>query len=408
MNYWQNLWSALRGSGSRRDAGVQNPSPGGYGGDAASQVTEETAMQVSAVWACVNLLAETVSSLPIHVYRTTDKGRELVTDHWLLDLLSKPNRYQTRLEFFETLVTNLVLHGNSYAEKTILAGRVRSLLPLMSSQMETTLLRDGSLVHAYSTDTGVKVFSDQSIWHLKLSGNCIVGKSPLGYGRNMVGIAQASEQTMTSIYRNGGKRSGALSIDKLLTSEQRQTLRENFGTLTTGDDARLLVLELGMKFDPISMSPQDIELLASRRFQTEEIARWFGVPSVLINDTAGTTAWGSGISQILDGFHKLKLRSLLERIEASIEAHLFEDSDRKEGLEIEFDYESLLRTDLKARMEGYQTAIQGSILKPNEARRIEGWAPADGGDALLAQVNMVPLEMLGRIKQTQGANDAAA
>ncbi len=136
--------------------------------------------------------------------------------------------------------------------------------------------------------------------------------------------------------------------------------------------------------------------------------RWVGVPSVLINDTAGTTAWGSGISQILDGFHKLKLRSLLERIEASIEAHLFEDADRKDGLEIEFDYESLLRTDLKARMEGYQTAIQGSILKPNEARRIEGWAPADGGDALLAQVNMVPLEMLGRIKQTQGANDAAA
>lgn len=407
MNYWQNLWAAVTG-GSRRDAGVQNPSPSGYGAASAVPVSEETALQVSAVWASVKLLSETVASLPIHVYQKTDNGDKLTSDHWLLGLLRKPNQYQTRLEFFETLVANLVLHGNAYAQKTIIAGRVRALLPLMSAQVETELMRDGSVIHKYSNEGGVHVFAAPSVWHLKLAGNCVVGKSPLGFGRNMIGIAQASEQTMSDIYRNGGKRSGVLSMDKLLTPEQRKQLRENFASLTTGDDSRLLVLEMGMKFDPISMSPQDIELLASRRFQIEEIARWFGVPSVLINDTSGSTTWGSGIAQILDGFYKLNLRPILERIEASIEAHLFTDEDREQGFRVEFDFEGLLRSDLKARMEGYQKAIQGSILTPNEARVIEGWPRVQGGDALLAQVNMVPIDKLGQVNKPEMPSDAPA
>lgn len=393
MTFWETMWSALRGSTTRRESGIQYPVPA-YSTSSSVPVSEDTALQISAVWACVRLLAETVASMPINVYRKTNNGRELVPDHWILDLFHKPNRYQTKVEFFETLMLNLALHGNSYARIERLAGEIRSLLPLMAAQVETELMRDGSVVHKYTQDETVAFLAQQSVWHVKLYGNAIVGKSPLAFGRNMIGIAQAADKAVSDVYRNGGKRSGVLSLDRLLTADQRRTIRENFSTLTESTDSRLLVLEMGMKFEAIAMTPQDIELLASRRFQIEEICRWFGVPSVLVNDTMGSTTWGSGIEQLVSGFYKLNLRPYLERIESSIETWLFSNDDRRQH-EIEFDFESLLRADLKTRLDGYRTAIAGTILTPNEVRRIEGWPTMDGGDNLLSQINMTPLEKLG-------------
>jgi len=293
------------------------------------------------------------------------------------------------------------LHGNAYAKIQRINGRVTSLLPMMSAQVEVRLAEDGAVIYEYTSDNQTEFLSEKSVWHLKLYGNGIVGKSPLAFGRNMIGVAQAAESAVTKIYSNGGKRSGALVLDKLLTPEQRDQIRKNFGSLTSSTDDRLMVLEMGMKFDPISMSPQDIELLASRKFQLEEICRWFGVPSILVNDTSGSTTWGSGIEQLVSGFYKLNLRPYLERIEASIQANLFTDEESSK-YEVEFDFEGLLRSDLKSRLEGYRTAIAGSILTPNEVRKIEGWSTMLGGDDLLSQVNMSPLNELGaRRNETQ-------
>ena len=216
----------------------------------------------------------------------------------------------------------------------------------------------------------------------------------------MIGIAQAGENIVSKVYANNGKRSGVLSIDRQLTPDQRDQIRSNFSSLSMGSDDRLLVLEYGMKFDPIAMSPQDIELLASRRFQLGEICRWFGVPSVMVNDTSGSTTWGSGIEQIVSGFYKLNLRPYLERFESSIQANLFTELEDSQ-YEVEFDFEGLLRSDLKSRLEGYRTAVSGSILTPNEVRRIEGWPSMVGGDDLLSQVNMTPLRSLGATDETQ-------
>lgn len=394
LTYWENLWSAIRGgTGTSRNAGIQYETPAAYAIESAVPVTEDTALQVSAVWACVRLLAETVASLPVHVYRKLPNGRVSDKEHWLARMAArKMNRYQTRVEFFETMMLNLALHGNAYARIERIGGKIRSLMPLMASQMEVTLLNDGSIIYTYTEDGRVSVYAEKSIWHVRLNGNGIIGKSPLAFARNIIGVAQAAEQTVTSVYQNGGKRSGVLSVDKLLTKEQRAAIRENFATLTTGDDARLLVLEMGMKFDAISMSPQDIELLASRKFQLEEICRWFGVPSVLVNDTSGGTTWGSGIEQLVTGFYKLNLRPYLERIEASSKRWLLPN----ENAYLEFEFEGLLRSDLKTRLEGYRTGIAGSIMTPNEARLIEGWPSKPGGDDLLSQVNMSPITKLGQ------------
>lgn len=406
MALWQSLWSWL-GGGTVRTPGIQYPGPSTYDVESAVSVTEETAFQVSAVWACVRLLSETVASLPLNVYKKTPTGRVLVGpggEFWFVDLMArKPNRYQTKVEFLETLMLNLTVHGNAYIKKTRVGDQIVSLLPLMSAQVEPTLDQTGSMIYSYTDGTNVDVYSEASIWHTKLFGNGVVGKSPLAFGRNMIGIAQAAEKAVTKIYNNGGKPSGVLSFDRLLTPDQRDTIRANFSSLTTGTDERLLVLEQGAKFDQISMSPQDIELLASRKFQLEEICRWFGVPSVLVNDTSGSTTWGSGIEQLVQGFYKLNLRPYLERLEASIQANLFSIEEAAQ-YEVEFDFEGLLRSDFKSRLEGYRTAIAGSVMTPNEARKLEGLPEVPGGDALLSQINMAPVESLGGIANATQIN----
>lgn len=399
MSLIRTFWSAL--IGPRRLPGVQSPAPGGYPAAAAAPVTFDTALTVSAWWAGCRLLAETVAGLPIHMYRLVDGRRVPADEHALWQLLNlQPNRYQTRVEFLETLMLNLVTSGNAYVAIERLGSRVVSLLPLMSAQMTTELLLDGSVIHRYETGMTTRVYAADSIWHIKLFGNGIVGLSPLAHARQALGIALATENRVSAIHRNGGKPTGLLMIDKLLSPAQRQQIRANLRELAEGNDDNLFVLEAGMKYEQVSMTPQDMELLASRRFELEDVARFLGVPSVLINDTSGTTAWGSGIGQIIDGFYKLNLRPYLERIENSARVHLLPASERWRW-EIEFDFDALLRMDQPTRFDGYHKGIGAGVLTPNEARGLEGWAPKPGGDSLLVQGAMVPLQTVRGRPQSQ-------
>lgn len=402
MNFWTSMWAPIRSwfGGGRQHSGTQSTGPSGSAYPAAVTVTEESALQLSAVWACVRLLSQTVASLPLVVYRTTPNGREVVEGHWFSDLMRRPNKFQTRYEFWEHQIANLALHGNMYARIGRRAGNVISLMPLNPLQVETKVL-DGRVAHIFSSDGDIAVLSSESVWHAKMNGDLVVGRSPIQFGAKVFAVAQAAEMQVSGIYANGGKPSGVLSLDRLLTPEQRAMARENFSSLTTGTDDRLLVLEQGMTFQAISLSPEDIELLASRRYQLEEICRWFGVPSVLVNDTSGSTTWGSGIQQIVAGFYKLNLRPYLEAIENSISTHLLTEEDIRSGIEVEFDFEGLLRADQQSRFDGYAEGIKNAILTPNEARRME-WLPAlPGGDSLLIQGAMVPVEMAGRPSPTE-------
>jgi HK97 family phage portal protein len=385
MNFFTRIGSWMQ-EGLRRIVGVQYGIPSAYAEQSASPVTFDSALQLSSVWACVKLISETVSSLPLTVYKLTPNGRKIDTNHPLTLLFNgKVNRYQTKIEFFETVLLNLLTSGNAYCYiQRINNDRIVGLLPLMSADMTTTLLENGSLVYEYVTDSGVNVYSESNIWHLKLMGNGVIGLSPLAYQRNTLGIAQAAEAAVTNIYKNGAKPSGVLSMDKFLTQEQRDLVRSKFYNLSAGSEERLMVLEGGMKFDAISLSPQDIELLASRQFQISEICRWYGVPSVMINDTSSSTVWGSGIEQIVSGFYKLTLRPLMEKIEASVLINLMNPNDAQRH-EVEFDFNALTRSDLKTRFDSYRVGIYGGFMTPNEARRLEGMPDEDGGDNLYMQ-----------------------
>jgi HK97 family phage portal protein len=382
--------------GLRRFAGLQYGGPAGSDADSPSRpVPFDSAMQLSVVWACVKLLAETVSSLPLGIYRKSGLDRVQDLQHPLAILFSgRVNRYQNRIEFFETLILNLVLHGNCYCLIERRGGLIVSLLPLMSSQMEVRLLGDGSVVYVYTQDAGVDVIAPDRIWHVKGMGNGIIGLSALEYQRRSLGIAIGAEEATAKIYSNGGKRSGVLMIDKLLTPDQRDQVRNNFNGLVEGGQ-RLMVLEAGAKFEAVAMSPQDIELLSSRRYNVEDLARWYGVPSVMVNDTSGSTVWGSGISEIVRGFYKLTLRPILEKVELSMVVNLVPPAERA-TTEVEFDFEGLLRADMKSRFDGYRVGIQGGIATPNECRRWEGLPPMEGGEKLYMQGATVPIDSLGQ------------
>lgn len=388
-----------------RQPGLQTPAPMSYPSPSAAAVNFDTALSVSAWWAGCRLLSETVAGLPVRMYRVNESERTPDESHPLWYLLNvRPNRYQTKVEFFETLMLNLVTSGNAYIAIERVGGRIVSLLPLMSAQMVTELMDDGNVVHTYYSGTSTRVYSADSIWHIKLFGNGVIGLSPLSYARNSLGIGIAAENRVGAVYRNGGKPTGVLMVDKLLTKEQRAQIRANLSELAEGNNDSLFVLEAGMKYESVSMSPQDIELLDSRRFQLEDVARFLGVPSVLINDTSGSTTWGSGVQQIIDGFYKLNLRPYLERLESGIRNHLMSEEDARRYA-VEFDFDALLRMDQSTRFDGYGKGINSGVLTPNEARALEGWKPMDGGDALLVNGTMVPLENVDQKTATVTATD---
>ncbi len=388
-----NLLSWLGVGGSKRIPGTQRLEPSA-GRLTTRIVTDETALQLSAVFSCVRLLAETIAGLPLNFYEVSkDNEKVLAIDHPLYRLLAtKPNRYQTRVEFFETLVFQLAFRGNCYcAIGRNSKGEIVSLLPLMTAQVQVELQKDGSIIYFYSAGASVTAFAEKNIWHVKLFGNGITGLSPLDYARNAIGVAISAEDRVNVSANNGFKPTGVLTIDKVLSAEQRKAIRENFKDLADGGNDTLRVLEAGMQYMQVSMNPKDVQLLESRKFQTEDIARFFGVPSVLINDTSASTVWGSGISEIIRGWYKLGVRPYLERFESSITNNLL-SIDERFTLVPEFDFDMLLRGTEKERYEAYQVAIRNGVRSVNECRKLEGLSPDKNGHELFIDRQLVLLK----------------
>jgi HK97 family phage portal protein len=366
-------------------------------------VNDDTALQISSAFACIRRTAETMASLPIQFFsiKRNSSGRivdkQVITEHPLYRLLRwKPNRYQTRSEFFETLYYQLTFRGNAYSLIERDSGKqIISLLPLMTSQVETILNSDGSVIHKYYASGKVYEYSADNIWHLKLFGNGIIGLSPLDQARNSLGISLGAEESVNRMSNSGFKQIGYLSIDKILNKDQRKQIKENYNDITSGRDEALKVLEAGMKFTPNSMLPKDIQLLESRKFQLEDICRFFDVPPVLIHDMSSSTVWGSGIIEIVRGWYKLGLSPYRTRMKDSIQAQLLDISER-ETVEPDFDIDELLRGGEKERYEGYQVAIRSGVMTPNECRSQEGLPPDPAGNKLFIDQQLIYLENGGR------------
>ena len=263
------------------------------------------------------------------------------------------------------------------------------------------VLQDGSVVYRYAIGGNVAVLSSDNVLHIKDIGNGTIGLDRLDHMRATTSEAANSQTAASSLFANGGKPSGILMIDRVLKPEQREAIRKNFGQMAEGSTSRLVVLEADMKYQQVNLTPEDQQLLETRRFSVEELCRWFGVPPVLVGHS-NVTAWGSGIEQLIDGFYKFTVRPALVRIEQAVTKRVLTPAQRARYT-VEFSFDALLRASLKDRMEIYAKGAQNGIVTRNECRQLENLPPIDGGDQLTAQTNLAPLHMLG---QVQGAAHA--
>lgn len=398
LKKWIPAWFGMGGSAANRRAQGQQSDGTSPPPATDSTVTDDVALALSAVWACTKIISETVAGMPVVFYRKNGDGtRTEDSAFWLSRLLNgSPNRWQTSVDYSTTLTISESMRGNAYSLiQRGLGDRIIGLVPLMASQMTVQLLDDGSKVFYYTNGSTTTAYAESSIWHTSMMpSNGVIGLSPLKYASRSIGISTSAEDRVGQLARNGFKPTGVLMYDKVLKPDQRDQIRRQFADLQQGQGDPLRVLEAGMSYQQVSLSPKDMQLIESRRFNVEDIARFWGVPSVLINDTTAGTVWGSGISEIIQGFYKFTVRPYLERREASIEKYLMSTSERM-LYDVEYDFSVLLRGDEKTRIDNERNAVNGGLRTINEARRnLDGSPPVNGGNKVYLQQQMTPIEEL--------------
>lgn len=397
MNRFASLFRWFGGGNSLADrGGTQDATPATALVDAASMIGPDVALQISTVWACISRRATTVASLPFFAYESANGRRQLARSSRLWTLLHEsPNQRMTPYEFWLAMMLNHDLRGNAYAriDRDPRTGEALALWPMAADQVEVSALDDGSLAYAYRLDNDLMVLSEQNVLHLKDLGNGTVGLPRLDYMRASTSEARTAQVQSHRLFSALGKPTGVLMVDQLLKKEQRERLQERFGEMQSGNAARLFVLEANMKYQQLSLSPEDQQLLETRRFAVEEICRWFDVPPVLVHHSNVTT-WGSGVEQIIAGFHKFTVRPMLVSIEQAVRKRVMTPAQRA-TMSAEFSLDALLRASLSDRMEIYAKAVQNGIYSRNECRQLENAEPYEGGDTFTAQVNLAPVETLG-------------
>lgn len=373
-----------------------------------ANIGTDGALQISAVWACVERRATVIASLPLFAYNLRANGmKDLARGTSLYQLLhDSPNQRMTPFEFWRAMMLNHDLRGNAYARiERNAAGEAIALWPMPADQTTEILLPDGSMVYQYLVQQGMAIYAAENVLHLKGLGNGTSGLAKLEFMRATTDESAKAQTSASKIFGNGGKPTGVLMIDHVLKADQRAALQERFAEMASGNTSRLYVLEANMKYEQLSISPEDQQLLETRRFTVEEICRWFDVPPVLVHHSNVTT-WGSGVEQIISGFHKFTVRPMLVSIEQAVKKRVMTPRQRA-TMSVEFSFEALLRGDTAARATFYANGLQNGYLTRNEVRQLENLPPDPDGNVLTAQSNLAPLAMLGKTKPTGGSNAPA-
>ena len=375
-------------------------------------VTERSAMQMTAVYSCVRILAEAVAGLPLHLYRyNAGGGKEKAIDHPLYRLLhDEPNPEMSSFVFRETLMTHLLLWGNAYAQ-VIRNGKneVVALYPLMPNKMSVDRDSSGQLYYSYyrGTDEAIRdkehtvILKPTDVLHIPgLGFDGLVGYSPIAMAKNAIGMAIACEEFGARFFANGAAPSGVLEHPGTIRdpSRLRETWQSQFGGAS--NSGKVAILEEGMKYTPISISPEQAQFLETRKFQINEIARIFRVPPHMVGDLEKSSF--SNIEQQSLEFVKYTLDPWVIRWEQSLQRALLGFGE-KEKYFFKFNLEGLLRGDYQSRMNGYAIGRQNGWMSANDIRELENLdrIPAeDGGDLYLINGNMLPMRDAGAFANT--------
>ncbi len=391
----------------------QNRTPGSsysffFGGTTSGKpVNEHTAMQMTAVYSCVRILAEAVAGLPLHLYKyTASGGKEKALFHPLYFLLhDEPNPEMSSFVFRETLMTHLLLWGNAYAQIIRNGkGEVIALYPLMPNRMRVDRDSKGELYYSYTRYSdeapainGMTVtLRPSDVLHIPgLGFDGLVGYSPIAMAKNAIGLAMATEEYGAKFFANGAAPGGVLEHPGTIKDPQKVKESWNMAYQGSSNAHRVAVLEEGMKYQPIGISPEQAQFLETRKFQINEIARIFRIPPHMIGDLEKSSF--SNIEQQSLEFVKYTLDPWVIRWEQAISRSLLR-TDEKKLLFAKFNVDGLLRGDYTSRMNGYAIGIQNGFMCPNDARALEDMdlIPDElGGNKFLCNGNMVDLARAG-------------
>lgn len=371
------------------------------------RVNERSAMQMTAVYCCVRILSEAVAGLPLHLYQYTDEGSKAkAVKHPLYFLLhDEPNPEMTSFIFRETLMTHLLLWGNAYAQIIRNGkGEIIGLYPLMPDRMTVDRDEEGRLYYEYMTSTDDAPINEKTtvklppseVLHIPgLGFDGLVGYSPIAMAKNAIGMAIACEEYGAKFFANGAQPSGVLEHPGTIKdpSRVRESWQNTFGGSQNAN--KVAVLEEGMKYTPISISPEQAQFLETRKFQIDEIARIFRVPPHMVGDLEKSSF--SNIEQQSLEFVKYTLDPWVSRWEQSMMRSLLTAEEKKQYF-VKFNVDGLLRGDYASRMSGYAVGIQNGFMSPNDVRSLENMdlIPDElGGNRYMCNGNMVDIGRAG-------------
>ena len=381
-------------------------------------VTERTAMQMTAVYSCVRILAEAIAGLPLQLYRYTDTGgKEKAIDHPLYLLLhDEPNPEMTSFIYRETMMTHLLLFGNAFSQ-IIRNGRgeVMALYPLMPNRMTVDRDEHSRLFYAYQMQPddgadikqGTVILRPEDVLHIPgLGFDGLVGYSPIAMAKNAIGLAIATEEYGSKFFANGATPGAVLEHPGLVKDYEKLRESWNQAFRGSGNANKVAILEEGMKYTPISIAPEQAQFLETRRFQIDEIARIFRVPPHMIGDLEKSSF--NNIENMSREFVTYTLNPWISRWEQSMMRSLL-TSEEKKTYFVRFNVDGLLRGDYKSRMDGYAIGINNGFMCPNDVRSLEDWdlIPDElGGNKFMVNGNMVPLSEAGAAYRDGEEKDA--
>lgn len=402
MGIWSRITSSFKRKGSIEDWFHEF----GYTGHTNSGivVNQATAMQVTTVMACVRIRSQDVAKLPPKIFRLgADGARTEAREHFLFSLFREPNAWQTWFEFCEMMQVGLLLRGNAYAVVIRdVRGKPTQLIPINPDRVMIYQGPDGyifyEIMRSGMHDTFVLrdfpiMVNSEDVFHIRgMSSDSLVGISPIGYAREAIGLAAAQEMHAANVSGNGARPSGVLLTDKKLTDEAVKRLKASWQNLHTGvaNSGKTAILEEGLKWQPLTMNSVDMEFIASRKFQVDEICRIFSMSPAKVGVMEGSVA--RAFEQIQLAHYTDTIHPDLIRWEQKISTYFGLTAD----LVIEFDITELMRADLAARANAARVLGVSGIATPNEGRRSFGLNPHPEGDVLLVPANMIPIEMAGQ------------
>ena len=353
----------------------------------------DKALTLTSVWCAIRLLAESVSSLPISVYTKQKNGDKLEdTKSPIYNLVKfKPNYYQNKITFFEFIMLSICTEGNAYVKIERNNSGTPVQLICLDPEIVKVFVNENQLY--YQTESGVLDSSD--ILHFKtITDDGFTGISPIDQCAKALNWSESLEQFGSTFFSNGAKPSSILQTDRALSDTALQRLKtsfnNNYGKLKNSNST--IVLEEGLTFKPISISPEQAQFLSSRQFSIEEVARIFNVPPHMLKDLSKSSF--NNIEMQSQEFVTYTLMPYINRIEAEMNLKLFRTNEIGKTF-VEFNVNGLLRGDVKSRTEAYKTAITNGYMSINEVRQKENMNSIDGGDKHFMQINMTTIDKIG-------------